>query len=286
MPGTLYVIATPLGNLEDLSQRALETLRAVSCIACEDTRRTSRLLARYEIRATLLSCHRFNEAARLDPLLLRLRGGDDVALVSDGGTPGVSDPGARLVRTVLDAGLAVRPIPGPSAVTTLLSASGLDADRYVFDGFLPHRGGERRRRLRELVDEPRTLVVFESPRRLRDTLADIAAIFGERTVVLGRELTKLHETILRGSAAELLDRAPGEARGEVTLGIAGAGAEPGPGATTAAIPAIVSAWRRALEAAGGDHRAALRRAAREVGLRRAELYRRLVELGEHPDSSR
>ncbi|HKQ60954.1 MAG TPA: 16S rRNA (cytidine(1402)-2'-O)-methyltransferase, partial [Candidatus Polarisedimenticolaceae bacterium] len=208
MAGQLFVVATPLGNLDDLAPRALETLRRVDAIACEDTRRTAKLLARFALDKPLLSCHRFNEAQRLRPVLERLTRGESVALVSDGGTPGVSDPGALLVRAVLDAGIPVCPLPGPSAVTTLLSASGLPADRFIFEGFLPPRAGERRRRLRELREETRTLVLFEAPHRIEATLADLAAIFGERRLVLGRELTKRHESVLAGTARSVAARLP------------------------------------------------------------------------------
>ena len=208
MAGKLFVIATPLGNLHDLSHRAIETLREVDLVACEDTRRSSRILAHYGIRTPLLSCHRFNERERLAGVLDRLRDGKSVALLSDGGTPVVSDPGTLLVGAAVEAGLDVCPIPGPSAVTTLLSVAGFDADRFVFDGFLPHRAGERRRRLRELAAEKRTLVLFESPHRIVETLRDVERIFGERPLALGRELTKRHETILHGSAhgSDLIQR--------------------------------------------------------------------------------
>lgn len=283
MSGTLYVIATPLGNLDDFPRRAAEILRQVACVACEDTRRTARLLARFEIRTPTLSCHRFNEQARLDPVLDRLRSGEDVALVSDGGTPGIADPGALLVRAAADAGLRVCPVPGPSAAATLLSASGLPADRYVFEGFLPPRAGERRRHLRELRDETRTLVLFEAPHRIRDTLEDLDRIFGDRPIVLGRELTKLHEAILRGSAAEIADRLGTRIKGEITLVVAGARAGERSGDPDPESGRILGAWRQALEDEDGDRRAALRKASRTLGLRRAELYRALAELGQTPE---
>jgi len=238
------------------------------------------LLARFGIETPTLSCHRFNERARLDPVLERLRSGQDVALVSDGGTPGIADPGALLVRAAADAGIRVCPVPGPSAVTTLLSASGLPADRYVFEGFLPHRAGERRRRLRELRGETRTLVLFEAPHRILAALEDLDRIFGDRPIVLGRELTKLHETILRGSAAEIAAALGGEVKGEITIAIAGASADDRVGDPDPESRRILCAWRDALAAEGGDRRAALRRAGRTLGLRRAELYRALAELGQ------
>lgn len=280
MAGKLHVVATPLGNLGDLSPRAVETLRGVALIACEDTRRTARLLAAHGIERPMVSCHRFNEASRLEPLLARLVAGEELALVSDGGTPGVSDPGMRLVRAALDAGVTVSPVPGPSAVAALLSVAGLPAERFVFEGWLPHRAGERRRRLRELAAEPRTVVLFEAPHRIRAALADIDAVMGTRTVVLGRELTKLHETIVRGRAAEVARRLAADVRGEITLALGPL--EPGTPVDAADADAgrVREAWRSALAATGGDRRTALRHAARELGLARAELWRRLGELRE------
>jgi 16S rRNA (cytidine1402-2'-O)-methyltransferase len=274
----LLVVATPLGNLEDISPRALEALRTADLVACEDTRRTAKLLARHGIEVPTLSCHRFNETRRIESLLERVRSGARVALVSDGGTPGISDPGAQLVRAALEAGLPVRPLPGPSAPVALLSASGMPADRYVFDGFLPARAGERRRRLRELREERRTLLLFEAPHRIRAALSDIGEILGDREVVLGRELTKVHETILRGTAEEVRARLGTEIKGEITLAVSGCRGDAG--ATDARASEIVSTWRREIERAAGDRRAALRQAARALGLDRAELRRRLDELGE------
>lgn len=279
--GTLYIVATPLGNLDDLSPRAIAVLRAVRCIACEDTRRSARILDRFEIETRMVSCHRFNEASRLDPVLGVLEGGDDVALLSDGGTPGLSDPGARLVEAAHARSVRVSPIPGPSAVATLLSASGLGGDRFVFDGFLPHRAGERRRRLRELRDETRTIVVYETPHRIRAALEDVDEVLGDRTVVLGRELTKIHETIVRGTPRDILDRmGDGEVRGELTLAIEGAAHGAGGRETDDRARRVLESWRRALAASDGDRREALRRCARELGMKRPELYRALAELGE------
>ncbi len=276
--GRLFVVATPIGNLDDLSPRALEALRRADVVACEDTRRTAKLAARHGLTARLLSCHKFNEGTRVEPILAILREGKDVALVSDGGTPGISDPGALVVRAAREAGATVVPVPGPSSPVALLSASGLPADRFVFDGFLPHRAGERRRRLRELRGERRTVVVLEAPHRIRETLRDAAEILGAREMVLGRELTKVHETILRGSASEILAVLPaGDVPGEITLAFAGAPEGEAARDDTASLRA---AWARALDEAGGDRRAALRRLAKETGLGRAELYRRLSELGE------
>jgi 16S rRNA (cytidine1402-2'-O)-methyltransferase len=274
--GTLHVVATPLGNLEDASPRALRALREADAIACEDTRRTSHLLARFGIERPTLSLHAFNERERLEPVLARLRAGERVALVSDGGTPAISDPGRLLVEAALAEGIAVSPVPGPSAVAALLSVSGLAADRFVFEGFLPARPGERRRRLRQLRAEPRTLVLYEAPHRILATLSDLEAILGDRTVVLGRELTKLHETVMRGSPGEIAHRlgmAP--VRGEIALAVAGCEEAPVEEKDAAALR---RAWSEALASSGGDRRLALRAAARALGVKRADLYRRLVEL--------
>lgn len=283
MPGKLIVVATPLGNLEDLSPRAVQALSDVDCIACEDTRRTARLLARHGLTTPTLSCHRFNELARLAPILGRLAAGQSVGLVSDAGTPGIADPGALLVREALSRGVEVLPIPGPSAVTALLSVCGFPADRYVFDGFLPHRGGERRRRLRELRDERRPVVLFETPHRIRESLADMAEVLGSRRIVLGRELTKLHESIRRGTAAELLLGLDDEVRGEITLVVEGANGRVGADEVEAASRRILATWRETLTESGGDRRRSLKIAARRLGMKRPELYRRLTELDEEPD---
>jgi 16S rRNA (cytidine1402-2'-O)-methyltransferase len=278
MAGTLHVVATPLGNLADLSPRAREILSSVALVACEDTRRTAKLLAHCALAVPMVAVHKFNERDRIDEVLGVLARGNDVALVSDGGTPGVSDPGAWLVAAAHDAGIRVSPVPGPSAAAAILSASGIPADRFVFEGFLPSRGGERRNRLRELAKETRTVVIYEAPHRVREALAEIAEIFGARTIVLGRELTKVHETILRGPARDVLALlGDGDVKGEIAIVLAGcdaaAAAEP---ATDDALP---MAWAAALAEAGGDTRHALKSAAKALGIKKPELWRRLVERG-------
>jgi len=277
MSGTLHVVATPLGNLDDLSTRAKETLASAALIACEDTRRTAKLLARIGVEVPMIALHKFSERDRLDGVLASLAAGRDVALVSDGGTPGISDPGALLIDAAHRAGVRVSPVPGPSAAVALLSASGLPADRFNFEGFLPRRPTERRRRLRELSADERTTVAYEAPHRIRQTLEDLAAALGERTIVLGRELTKVHETILRGTAARLLEAIGDEPRGEIVLAFAGRG--PDETAVAGADDAIASAWTRAIEEAGGDSREALRALSKATGVKRAELWRKLTELG-------
>lgn len=224
---TLFIVATPIGNLGDLSPRAQDTLREVAAICAEDTRHTRRLLAHFGIEAELIALHEHNEQALAARLVERLRAGDSLALVSDAGTPLVSDPGFRLVRAAREAGLRVSPVPGPSALVAALSVAGLPSDRFAFEGFLPAKAGARRERLQRLAGESRTLLFYESSHRIAETLEDMAAAFGgERRAVLARELTKLFETVLDGSLAGLLVRVREDAdqrRGEFVLVVEGAG---------------------------------------------------------------
>ena len=225
MTATLYVVATPLGNLGDLSPRAADLLRRVPVVAAEDTRRTRGLLSHLGASPTVLSFHAHSGERRLDTVLGILRDGRDVALVSDAGTPGVSDPGADLVAAARDAGIAVIPIPGPSAVATALSATGLPADRYLFLGFLPRKGGERTRLLTRAAEEEWSVVLFEAPTRLGALLQDLARVAGPaRRAAVARELTKLHEEFRSGTLAELADYySEHEPRGEITVVVAGTG---------------------------------------------------------------
>jgi 16S rRNA (cytidine1402-2'-O)-methyltransferase len=219
--GVLYVVATPIGNLADISARALETLRRVTRIAAEDTRHSRKLLGHYGIGTPLLALHEHNEVAMSATLVERLQAGEDIALIADAGTPLVSDPGYRLVRAVRAAGLRVVPVPGPAACLAALSAAGLPCDRFVFEGFLPARQAARRRRLEALRSEPRTLVFYESPHRIREALTDMAALFGPgREAVIARELTKTFETIrgaTLGALLEWLDAEPGQRKGEFVV---------------------------------------------------------------------
>jgi len=225
-PGTLFVVATPIGNLDDASPRALATLNAVALIAAEDTRHTRALLARWDIDTDTISLHEHNEQARIPGLLERLRSGEDLALVSDAGTPLLADPGYRLVRAVVAAGLPVRPVPGPCALVAALSASGLPTDRFLFAGFLPAKSGSRKAALVELRATLSTLVFYETPHRIAAALADAAEVLGgDREAWVGRELTKRFETHYSGSLGELAERfAAGdeEQRGEFVLIIGGA----------------------------------------------------------------
>jgi 16S rRNA (cytidine1402-2'-O)-methyltransferase len=224
-PGTLHVVATPIGHRDDISARAIETLRKVKVIAAEDTRHTRPLLQHLGIDTPLVALHDHNERTAVDGLVERMRGGDDVALVSDAGTPLISDPGFRLVRAARVAGLKVSPVPGASAVIAALSVAGLPSDRFIFEGFLPAKAGARRARLGELGAETRTLIFYESSHRILECLQDMRDVFGEtRDAVVARELTKMFETVLDGSLADLVTRVssdPNQEKGEFVVMVAG-----------------------------------------------------------------
>jgi 16S rRNA (cytidine1402-2'-O)-methyltransferase len=226
MPGILYIVATPIGNLEDITFRALQVLREVDVIAAEDTRHTQILLSHHDIHTPLTSYHEHNEKTKAQDLVTRLARGKNIALVSDAGTPAISDPGFRLVVQAIRAGVRIIPIPGASALTAVLSATGLPTDRFVFEGFLPAKKKLRRERLQTLRDETRTLIFYEAPHRLKDTLDDIHELLGNREAVLAREVTKIHEEFLRGPVSTLVrELGSGEVRGEVTLIISGSAGE-------------------------------------------------------------
>ncbi|MBW1681241.1 MAG: 16S rRNA (cytidine(1402)-2'-O)-methyltransferase [Deltaproteobacteria bacterium] len=220
--GTLWVVSTPIGNLEDITVRALKVLESADLIAAENTAHTRALCAHYGIKGRITPYHQHNQARKTSQLIARLKGGDHVALVTDAGTPGISDPGGILVSRAAAEGLRVSPVPGPSAATAALSVSGLPSDQFVFVGFLSNKAGRRKRQLQELAGESRTLVLFEAPHRIRSMLADLHEVMGERTVVLVREMTKLYEEVIRGTAHTILDRLPeGRVRGEITLVVEG-----------------------------------------------------------------
>jgi 16S rRNA (cytidine1402-2'-O)-methyltransferase len=266
--GALLVVATPIGNLGDLTVRAAEVLRTADLVLSEDTRRTGRLLAHVGSEVPQRSLHEHNERERVDDVVARISAGATVALVTDAGTPLVSDPGLAVVRGCIAAGLAVVPVPGASAPLAALVASGLATDRFTFEGFLPRRGRARAERLAELADEPRTAVLFIAPHRAAEDLADFAAACGDdRPAVLCRELTKLHEEVRRGTLATLRDGV-GEVRGEVTLVVAGAPAPAGLDAPAAGDVAAVAAR----VAAGASTRDAVAAVAAERGLPRRALY--------------
>ncbi|MGH8085508.1 MAG: 16S rRNA (cytidine(1402)-2'-O)-methyltransferase [Lysobacter sp.] len=226
-PGILHVVATPIGNLGDLSPRALDTLKGVDAICAEDTRHTRQLLTHFGLERPLLALHQHNEEAQVAQLVARLQAGDSLALVSDAGTPLVSDPGYRLVRAARAARMPVSPVPGACAAVAALSVAGIASDRFVFEGFLPAKAGARRERLARLAAEPRTLIFYESAHRIEESLGDLATAFGdERPAVLARELTKLFETVLDGGLAELRNRVagdPNQRKGEFVLIVEGAG---------------------------------------------------------------
>jgi 16S rRNA (cytidine1402-2'-O)-methyltransferase len=220
--GILYIVSTPIGNLEDITLRALRILKDADLIAAEDTRHTGLLLRHFGIQTQLTSYFEGNELKKREFILSRLREGSQIALVSDAGTPGVSDPGFRLLQTAIQNQIPVIPIPGPSAVTTALSVSGLPTDAFLFKGFLPHRSKKRRDLLRELEGTKETLIFYESPHRIHETLKDILETLGDREIVLAREMTKIHEEILRGKVSDILN--PIEKRrlkGEITLVVSG-----------------------------------------------------------------
>jgi 16S rRNA (cytidine1402-2'-O)-methyltransferase len=271
--GTLFVVATPLGNLEDLTLRAIRTLREVDLVACEDTRRTAILLRAHGIETPTTSFFEHNERWKGERILDALREGRSVGLVSDAGTPGISDPGYRLVRDARAAQLPVVPVPGPSAVVAALSVSGLPSDRFLFVGFLPSRAGARRKALEELASERATLVVYESPLRVTETLAAMVEALGDREAFLCREATKLHEEYVQARLSELRERlaARGTVKGEVVLVVAGRGPEaPLSGADPIAL-------YRTLAADGRTRRDAVKEVARQLGLPAREVYRLVQE---------
>jgi 16S rRNA (cytidine1402-2'-O)-methyltransferase len=277
--GTLYLVATPIGNLEDITLRALRVLREAAAIAAEDTRHTRKLLTHHNIPARLISLHEHNETGRIPELLARLQAGESIALVSDAGTPGLSDPGTALIAAAVAAQVPVVPIPGPSALVAALVSSGLPTAPVTFLGFLPSAPADRRRVLEEAGVLPHTLVLYEAPHRLRRALAAMCEVWGgERQVAVARELTKLHEEVFRGRLREALEHfSQTPPRGEFTLVVAGASdheqATPGP---DPAAPHAEDAARAALRTALADGQApfeAVRRAARASGLRRNQVYR-------------
>jgi 16S rRNA (cytidine1402-2'-O)-methyltransferase len=268
--GKLVVVATPIGNLGDLTPRAVDVLRGAHVIAAEDTRRTRALLSHAEIpaRGRLVSVHEHNERQRATELVEEIRRGSIVALVSDAGMPGISDPGARIVRVVADAGLVVEVVPGPSAALAALVVSGMETDRFVFEGFLPRKGTARRGRLQEIATEARTVVLFEAPTRVAATLADLAASCGpERRVAVARELTKMHEEVWRGSLGDAIAHvAAHPPRGEHVLVVEGAPPRAGPSDED------VDAAVRAELAGGASAREAADRVAADLGVSRRRAY--------------
>ena len=274
--GTLFIVATPIGNLSDISARALEVLRDVDRIACEDTRHTAKLLNHYGIQTPTLSYHEHNEKEKAPELVEALLKGSRLALVTDAGTPLVSDPGFRLVQKAADAGVPVVPIPGASAVLAALMVSGLATDEFRFCGFLPPKVGARRTRLASLKEETCTLIFFEAPHRISETLADVEAELGDRPAVVAREVTKMHEEFLRGTLSELRGRLAGtEPKGEITLVI-------GRAVAAAADLSHQQLWEevRQREREGMPRMNAIKDTARTFGLPKRTVYRAVEEGGE------
>ena len=267
MSGTLFLVATPIGNLEDITYRAVRTLQSVELIACEDTRHTQRLLDHYGVAKKTVSYHEHNELDRTEDLIARLHSGVSIALVSDAGTPLISDPGYRIVNRAAAEGIAVVPIPGASAILTALTASGLATDSFYFGGFLPAKQAQRRKALESAAHLECTLIYYEAPHRITEALDDVIEVMGDRPVVLTRELTKLHEEFLRGSASQVVSdlRARPAVKGEMTLLI-------GKQVERAAPPETVAEAYRNLLELGIPHMDAIKQIARDRGLSKRDVY--------------
>ncbi|MEP6849613.1 MAG: 16S rRNA (cytidine(1402)-2'-O)-methyltransferase [Acidobacteriota bacterium] len=269
-PGTLYLVATPIGNLQDISARAIETLSSVDLIACEDTRHTRKLLNHFGIATKAVSYHEHNESERAAELINLLSDGQSVAVVSDAGTPGISDPGFAVVRQAAEAGITVIPVPGPVAFVNALIVSGLPSDGFFFGGFLPSKKGERVKRLSELATTPGTLIFYEAPHRIAASLADCADVLGDRKAAVVRELTKIHEETVRGTLFELKARfSAAKTRGELVIVI-----DKDNGGRKAPVkqPSLIERLDE-LERSGVDRKTALKTAAKEYGLGKSEAYR-------------
>jgi 16S rRNA (cytidine1402-2'-O)-methyltransferase len=283
MPGTLYLVATPIGNLQDITLRALETLRNVDLIACEDTRHTRKLLNHFRIDNRTISFHEHNENERTEQFIDRLVAGESIAVVSDAGTPGICDPGFKLVRRAAEAGVRVEPIPGPVAFVSALIASGIPTDSIFFGGFLPSKKGERRKRLDEVREIPATLLFYEAPHRLAKSLSDCLDILGDRIAAVAREITKLHEDIARGPLSELTALySTTTVRGEIVLVIEEA--SPQEFKKEDASKSALKARIQTLIEQGLDHKTALKQAAKEYGLSKSEAYK-LTQIREEPARS-
>ncbi len=271
---SLYLVATPIGNLEDITLRALRVLKEVDLIACEDTRQTLKLLSHYGIKTRLVSYHEHNEMTKAAELVVDLEGGAKIALVTDAGMPGISDPGFRLIALAIRHHVPVIPIPGACAFLAALVASGLPTDSFRFSGFLPSKSGQRRKLLESVKDSPRTQVFYEAPHRLLETLADVVEVLGnDRHVVVAREVTKLHEEFLRGRAEEILKelKARGDVKGEITLLIAKVEEGSAPSASEAVT--VAQRVKQIMSEEKADEKAALKKVAKERGIGKSEAYR-------------
>jgi len=278
VPGQLFIVATPIGNLEDITQRALRVLREVNLIACEDTRHTRKLLNHFGIDTKTISYHEHNERERAEKLCELLESGKNVALVSDAGTPLINDPGYRIVTAAIERDISVVPVPGPVALIAALSASGLPTDEFFYGGFLPARANARRAKLEDLRSIRATMVFYEAPHRIAAALKDAAEVLGNRRAVVARELTKLHEEFARGTLNELLEQflKAGTARGEMVLLISGEAVESSPETPEPTSTERLVARVNELEREGLKSKDALKRAARELGIKRAEAYRMMT----------
>ena len=275
MQGTLYIVSTPIGNLEDITLRALRVLKEADLIACEDTRHTRKLLSHYGISKPTISYHEHNEHERTSELIEKLQAGSNIALVSDAGTPLISDPGFRIVREAADRAIRVVPIPGPSALLAALSASGLQTSEFTFVGFLPARRAARRARLTELAHIQTTLVVYEAPHRIKQTLEDAREVLGARECALARELTKLHEEFVRGSLSEIQVQED-KARGEMVLLIGPPLWRQAEQPEDSAAHSISEQVEKLTRTEGLDQKAALKRVARQRGISKSEAYRLMI----------
>ena len=271
MAGRLYIVSTPIGNLDDVTLRALRVLREVNLIAAEDTRRTAKLLQHYRISTRTTSLHEHNERQKVPGLLSRLRGGDAVALVSDAGTPTISDPGSRLVNAAHDAGITVEPVPGPSAILAALVSSGFPADSFAFLGYPPIKARDRKKWLQRLLNQPETAIFFEAPHRIRATLEETHALLGERQIITARELTKLHEELVKGPISHILSdlTAP---RGEFTVVVGPGSGRPSPRDQSPSDVGISSDFCYLTEQLGLERGPTLSILARQYGKRRRAIY--------------
>jgi 16S rRNA (cytidine1402-2'-O)-methyltransferase len=276
MAGAIYLVATPIGNLEDITLRALRILREADVIACEDTRHTRKLLSHFAIQKPLISCHEHNEAQRANELVERAQRGEAVAVVSDAGTPGISDPGFRVVQTAVEAGVPVVSVPGPVAAISALAASGLPTDSFLFVGFLPPKKSQRRKALESLKRQDVTLILYEAPHRIVETLEDVLQLLGDRPLVVAREMTKLHEEYLRGTVSALLKELQSRStlKGEMTV-ILGRGSPP----QTSQKP-LAERVAELIENNGLPRMDAIKQAARERGLSKREAYALLQSTGD------
>ena len=279
--GILYLCPTPIGNLEDITLRALRILKEVDIVAAEDTRVTIKLLNHYDIKARQMSYHEHNERSKGPEIIEHIKAGKDVAVVTDAGTPGLSDPGADLVRLAVEAGIRVVPLPGAAAAVCALVASGLNTDRFVFEGFLPRRSRERRQVLDQLTSEPRTIILYESPHRVQKTLGELQNLLGNRRIALAREMTKLHEEIFRGTIAEALKAfEANKPRGELVLVIEGidTGSDTAlPAMDPKTLQALLNEKMKEAMDQGIQKKQAMKRAAEELGISRNEAYKLTME---------